>query len=49
MSKVNSSDIHENCVTATTNDIKIDHDALLIDIEGDPIEEFKQASDSNQV
>lgn len=32
---------HSKCVQATDGELKIDHDADLIDNEGDPLEEFE--------
>jgi hypothetical protein len=41
MNKAKSNDDHIKCVKPTQGDIKINHDADLIDIEGDPLEEFE--------
>lgn len=32
---------HSKCIKASENEIKADHDADLIEIEGDPLEEFE--------
>ena len=41
MNESKSNDDHTKCVKPTKGDLKIDHDANLIDIEGDPLEDFK--------
>ena len=41
MNEAKSNDDHTKCVKPTKGDIKINHDADLIDIEGDPLEEFE--------
>ena len=38
--KINQPDDHSKCVKALPNELKIDHDANLIEGEGDPLEEF---------
>ena len=38
-------DCHANCVQASENELRIDYDALLLDIEGDPLEEFASESE----
>ena len=49
MNKVKSANNHSKCVIATNNEVKVDHDAQLIDTEGDPLEEFEQTANSSQV
>ena len=41
MNEAKSNDDLNKCVKLTKDDIKINHDADLIDIEGDPLEEFE--------
>ena len=41
MNEAKSNDDHTKCVKPTKDDIKINHDADSIDIEGDPLEEFE--------
>ena len=41
MNEAKSNDDHKNCVKPTKGDIKINHDTDLIDIEGDPLEDFE--------
>ena len=38
-------DCHANCVQASESELRIDYDALLLDIEGDPLEEFASESE----
>jgi hypothetical protein len=41
MNEAKSNDDLNKCVKLTKDDIKINHDADLIDIEGDPLEDFE--------
>ena len=41
MNEAKSNDDHTKCVKPIKEDIKINNDADLIDIEGDPLEEFE--------
>ena len=49
MNESKSNDDHTKCVKPTEGDLKIDHDANLIDIEGDPLEDFKMKQNENLI
>ena len=49
MNESKFNDDHTKCVKTTEGDLKIDHDANLIDIEGDPLEDFKMKLNENLI
>ena len=49
MNEAKSNEDHTKCVKPTKGDLKIDHDANLIDIEGDPLEDFKMKLNENLI